>query len=83
MLFYLKKKKNWNQRFCDSIFFHKTGIGGSVILLFSIKLESKVLLFLKFMRITIFFHDNFQNCGMGGFLNLKDIQELELEVLEF
>jgi hypothetical protein len=35
------------------------------------------------MRITIFFHDNFQNPGMGGFLNLKDIQELELEVLEF
>ncbi len=54
-----------------------------MILLFFIKLESKVLLFLKFMRITIFFHHNSQNPGMGGFLNIKDIQELELEVLEF
>jgi hypothetical protein len=30
-----KKLKNCNQRFCDSIFFHKTGIGSSAILFFS------------------------------------------------
>jgi hypothetical protein len=81
--FNLKKTKNWNQRFCHTIFFHKTGIGGSVILLFFIKLEWEVLLFLKFMRITSFFHHNFQNHGIGGFHNLKNIKELESEVLEF
>ncbi len=56
-----KKLKNWNQRFCDSIFFHKTGIGSSAILFFFIKLKLEVLLFLKFMRITSFFMTKFQN----------------------
>jgi hypothetical protein len=40
-----------------------------MIFFFFIKLKLKVLLFLKFMRITISFHDNFQNPRMGGFLN--------------
>jgi hypothetical protein len=50
-------------------FFHKTGIVGSASIFLFIKLESEVLLFLKFMRITSFFQDKFQNPGMGGFLN--------------
>jgi hypothetical protein len=77
------KLKNCKQRFYNSSFFHRTGIGGSEILFFSIKLELEVLLFLKFMRITRFFHHNFENLGMGGFHNLKNIKELESEVLEF
>jgi hypothetical protein len=44
---------------------------------FFIKLELEVILFLTFMRITSFFHDKFQNPGMGGFLNEKNIKELE------
>ncbi len=78
-----KKLKNLNQKFYNSIFFHKTGIGASAILFFFIKLEWEVLLFLKFMRITSFFHHNFQNPRIGGFHNLKNLKELELEVLEF
>ncbi len=77
------KLKNWNQRFYNSIFFPKTGIGCSAILFFFIKLELEVLLFLKFMRITSFFHHKFQNPGMRRFHNLKNIKELESEVLEF
>jgi len=64
-----KKLRNWNHRFYNSIFFHKTGIRGSAILFFFIKLELEVLLFLKFMRITISFPEKFQNPGIRGFLN--------------
>jgi hypothetical protein len=78
-----KKLKNWNQRFYDSIIFHNIGIGGSAILFYFIKIEWEVLLFLKFMRITSFFHHKFQNPGIGGFHNFKNIKELESEVLEF
>jgi len=68
--------KNWNQRFCDSIFFHKTGIGSSAILLFFIKLELEVLLFLKFMRITRFFMTIFKTLEWEVFLIKKILKNL-------
>jgi hypothetical protein len=42
------KLKNCNQRFYNSSFFYKTGIGGFEILFFSIKLEFEVLRFYFF-----------------------------------
>ncbi len=47
-----------------------------MILFFFIKLELEVLLFLKFLRITSFFHHKFQNPGMGGLRNLKILKNL-------
>jgi hypothetical protein len=49
-----------------------------MILFFFIKLEWEVFSFLKFMRITSFFHRNFENPGVRGFHNFKKLKNLKL-----